>query len=240
MTYLDREKLTNGRAVPVEADSPNAVTQVSCGQIARSQWAVIVGPDTGEELPDGDVGEIWLQGANIGRGYWGRPEDTRRTFGARLHSTPDPGSHAHGAAAERPWLRTGDLGYYLDNELYVTGRLADLVIIDGRSHYPQDIEATVAGASPMVRRGYVAAFTVAQADGTGNGLVIVAERAAGTSRADPQPALDAIRAAVLHRHGVAVSEVRVVQAGAIPRTTSGKLARWACREQYLSGHLRGR
>ena len=199
--------------------------------IARSQWAVIVDPDTGDELADGRVGEIWLQGDNIGRGYWGRPAETRRTFGARLTPTPGPDSHAQGAAVERPWLRTGDLGFYLDGELYVTGRLADLVIVDGRSHYPQDIEATVADASPMVRRGYVAAFVVPAAGNAGEGLVIVAERAAGTSRSDPQPALDAIREAVSHRHGVVVSDVRVVPAGAIPRTTSGKLARWACREQ---------
>ena len=90
VTYLDRERLADGRAVPVAADAPNAVAQVSCGQIARSQWAVIVDPDSGDELADGHVGEIWLQGENIGRGYWGRPADTRKTFGARL--TRDTGS----------------------------------------------------------------------------------------------------------------------------------------------------
>ena len=238
VTYIDREQLTDGLAVPVLADAANAVAQVSCGRIARSQWAVIVDPDTGDELADGHVGEIWLQGDNIGRGYWGRPADTRRTFGARLNSTLGPGSHAQGAAIERPWLRTGDLGFYLDGEFYVTGRLADLVLVGGRSHYPQDIEATVADASPMVRRGYVAAFVAPGAGSAGEGLVIVAERAAGTSRSDPQPALDATREAVLHRHGLVVSDVRVVPAGAIPRTTSGKLARWACRKQLLSGALR--
>jgi fatty-acyl-CoA synthase len=237
VTYLDREQLADGRAVSLAADAPNAVAQVSCGQIARSQWAVIVDPGSGDERADGHVGEIWLQGENIGRGYWGRPAETRKTFGARLTAAPGSGSHAQGSVAGRPWLRTGDLGFYLDGELYVTGRLADMVVVDGRSHYPQDIEATVAAASPMVRRGYVAAFVVPAAGGVGEGLAIVAERAAGTSRSDPQPALDAIREAVSLRHGLTVSDVRLMPAGTIPRTTSGKLARWACREQYLNGTL---
>jgi len=118
----------------------------------------------------------------------------------------------------------------------------DLVTIDGRNHYPQDIEATVAAASPMVRRGYATAFSVPAnelpgSDASSQRLVIIAERAAGTSRDDPQPAIKAIRAAVSHRHGLTVSDVRFLPAGAIPRTTSGKLARRACRAQYLSGLL---
>ena len=123
--------------------------------------------------------------------------------------------------------------------------MADLVTVAGRNHYPQDIEATVAEASPMVRRGYVTAFSVpatelpgcdASNPDTGTRLVIIAERAAGTSRDDPRPAIEAIQEAVSHRHGVAVSDVRFLPAGAIPRTTSGKLARRASRAQYLSGN----
>jgi fatty-acyl-CoA synthase len=242
--YLDREQLAAGRAVPVAAETPNAVAQVPCGQVARSQWAVIVGPD-GDELRDGHVGEIWLQGNNIGDGYWGRPDDTRLMFGARLRSTLGTESHAAGSSIEGAWLRTGDLGFYLDGELCVAGRCADLITIEGANHYPQDLEATVAEASPTVRRGYVAAFAVpatqlpgSSTDDTGARLVIIAERAAGTSRADPAPAIAAVRAAVLQRHGVVVGDVGLLPAGAIPRTTSGKLARWACRGQYLSGALR--
>lgn len=236
--FLDRERLAGGHAVPVAADAPGAVAHVACGQVARSQWAVIVDPATGEELADGRVGEIWLQGNNIGRGYWGMPEETRETFGARLRSTPATGSHAAGSSIDGAWLRTGDLGLYLDGELYVTGRIADLITIEGRHHYPQDIEATVAEASPLVRRGYVTAFTAA--DAGGERLVIIAERASGTSRADPQPAVEAIQETVYRRHGVPVADVRFMPAGGIPRTTSGKLARLACRNQYLGQTLSSR
>ncbi len=229
--YLDREQLGAGHAVPVAADAPNAVAQVSVGRSARSLWAVIVNPDAAE-VPDGEVGEIWLQGNNVGRGYWGLPDETRYAFSAKLQTPLEAGGHTEGSVVQGNWLRTGDLGFYLDGELYVAGRIADLVTIDGRNHYPQDIESTAADASPMVRRGYVTAFSAPT-----DRLVIIAERAAGTSRADPAPAIEAIRTAVSQHHGLAVSDVRFLPAGAIPRTTSGKLARLACRAQYLGGTL---
>ncbi len=207
----------------------------------------MVDPDTGVELPDGRVGEIWLHGENIGRGYWGQPEESRKTFGAKLVQRLEDGSHAEDLPHAATWLRTGDLGFYLDGELYVTGRIADLVTVDGRTFYPQDIETTAADASPIVRRGYVAAFSLpaneipgAPGDDDGEALVIIAERAAGTSRADPQAALEAVRAAVWDKHAVAVGDARLVPAGAIPRTTSGKLARRACRAEYLDGTLKSR
>lgn len=242
--YFDREQLNAGMAVRVAADTPGAVIQVSCGQLARSLRAVIVDCDTDAELPDGHVGEIWLHGNNIGRGYWGMPEETKVTFEAILRSRLSQASHADGVADSAHWLRTSDLGVYLDGELYVTGRIADLVTIDGRHHYPQDIEVTAAEASATARDGYVVAFTApgnelpsATTADTGERLVIVAERARGTGRVDPQPAIEAIQAAVARTHGLTVADVRFVQAGAIPRTTSGKLARRACRTEYLSGVL---
>jgi len=249
VVYLDRDQLGAGRAVRVAPGAPNATAQVSCGQIARSQWGVVVNPDAEVELPDGEVGEIWLHGDNIGRGYWARPEETERVFGNKLRRRLTVGSHADGAASEATWLRTGDLGVYLDGELYITGRIKDLIIVDGRNHYPQDIEATVAEASPAVRSGFVAAFSVpanqlpgAPADEAGERLVIVAERAAGAGRADLQPVIDAVRSAVSRRHSLPLSDVLLVAAGVIPRTSSGKLARQACRAQYLNGELgrRGR
>ena len=229
--YLDRGQLAEGRAVAVEAGTPDAVAHVSCGQVARSQWAVITDPDIAAELPDGRVGEIWLHGDNIGRGYWGRPDESRRAFAARLTSRLSLDSHAEGVAEQANWLRTGDLGVYLNGELLITGRLADLIVVDGDQHYPQHIEATAENASAMVRPGHVTAFA------DGRGVVIVAERATGTARNDPAPAIEAIRVAVRRRHGIPLADIRFVAAGAIPRTTSGKLARGACRVEYLGGKL---
>jgi acyl-CoA synthetase (AMP-forming)/AMP-acid ligase II len=238
--FLDREQLGAGRAVVVSPEDPNAVAQVSCGQPIPDQWAVIADPD-GAEVPDGTVGEIWLQGVNIGRGYFGREDETRRVFGNRLRSRLDTGSHAQGAVANGCWLATGDLGVYLDGELYLTGRIKDLIIIDGRNHYPFDIETTVSDCSPAIRTGYVAAFSVpadvngATDGGSGEQLVILAERAAGAGRTDLSTIADVVRAAVSRNHQIRVADVRLVAAGTIPRTTSGKLARNAARVEYLAG-----
>jgi fatty acid CoA ligase FadD32 len=242
--YLDREQLGSGRAVRVSPDAPNALAQVSCGRVSVSQWAVIVDPDSGQEVPDDCVGEIWLHGNNIGRGYWARSEETEHTFGNKLQSRLESGSHADGADENAMWLRTGDLGVYIDGELYITGRIKDMVIVDGRNHYPQDIEATVAEASEAIRAGFVAAFAVPARelpDGsttdTSEKLVIVAERGPGAGRADPQPVIEAVRKAVSRKHAVNTYDVRLVAAGVIPRTTSGKLARRACRAEYIEGTL---
>ncbi|WP_428342314.1 fatty acyl-AMP ligase [Mycobacterium sp.] len=247
VVYLDREQLGAGRAVQVPRDTPNAVSQVSCGRIARSQWGVIVDGDAEAELADGEVGEIWLHGNNIGQGYWGRPEETERVFGNKLQCRLPVGSHADGTPSDATWLRTGDLGVYLDGELYITGRIKDLIIVDGRNHYPQDVEATTAEASPKVRSGYVAAFSVpanevpgAAADEVGERVVIAAERAPGAGRGDLQPVIDDIRAAVSRRHSLPLADVLLVAAGVIPRTTSGKLARQAARALYLKGDLGAR
>lgn len=232
VTHFDRQALETGHAVAVPAADPYAIAHVACGRVARSQWAVIVDTGSAHEIPDGQVGEIWLHGANVGRGYWNRPAETESTFGAELHGVLDVGSHARGAPTAARWLRTGDLGTYRDGQLYVTGRRADVVDIGERRLYPQHIEETAADASTMVRRGYVAAFTAG--DPTQH-LVVIAERAAGTARADPAPAVQAVRAAIESQYSLAQVEVRLVPAGALPRTTSGKLARRACRADYLAG-----
>jgi acyl-CoA synthetase (AMP-forming)/AMP-acid ligase II len=233
--HVDREQLGAGRIAQVSSWAAEAVPLVSCGQVSSSQWAVIVDPDTGSELPDQRVGEIWLHGNNVGSGYWGRKAETELAFRNNLRARLEVGSHATGSPGDGFWFRTGDLGVYVDGELYVTGRIKDLVIIDGRNHYPQDLEATTAEASAAVRSGFVAAFSVPGEPG--ERLVIVAERATGAGRADPGPVVDAIRAAIARRHAVAVADVKLVPAGAIPRTTSGKLARRACQAEYLAGRL---
>lgn len=238
--YLDRVQLGAGRAVEVAPDAEGAVAHVSCGRPFHTLSAVITGPD-GDELPDANVGEIWLHGDNIGRGYFNRPEETQRTFGNKLQSRLERGSHADKAPDNSSWLATGDLGVYLDGKLYLTGRTKDLIIIDGRNHYPHDIETTVGDASTAIRTGYVAAFSV-PADALHNGesgeqVVIVAERAAGIGRTDPETVASIARAAVSRDHQVRVADFRLVAAGTIPRTTSGKLARNACRAEYLEGRF---
>lgn len=230
--YLDRDQLSAGRAVPISPTDEGAVAHVSCGQPIPNQWAVIASPD-GDELADGKVGEIWLHGNNVGQGYFGRVDESERVFANKLQTRLTTGSHAEEVPDNGHWLATGDLGVYLDGELYLTGRIKDMILIDGRNHYPTDIETTVSAASPAVRSGYVAAFSVV--GDRGEELVIVAERAAGAGRAEPGPIVDAIRAAVSRHHQIRVADVRMVAAGVIPRTTSGKLARNACRAEYLSG-----
>jgi acyl-CoA synthetase (AMP-forming)/AMP-acid ligase II len=240
--FLDRVQLAAGRAVLVAPEAEGAVAYVSCGQPIRDLRAVITNSD-GAEVPDGTVGQIWLHGNNIGRGYFGREDETLRTFGNKLQSRLERGSHAEGVPDNGCWLATGDLGLYLDGELYLTGRSKDLIIIDGRNHYPHDIETTVSQASPAIRPSYATAFSVpagtldTPGGDSAEQLVIVAERAAGVGRAEPEPVVAAVRAAVSRKHQVRVADVRLVAAGAIPRTTSGKLARNACRADYLAGRF---
>lgn len=253
--YVDRDALNNNRIVEVDADSQSAVAQASAGKVGVSEWAVIVDAESATELPDGQIGEIWISGPNMGTGYWGKDEETRATFQNILKSRTSP-THAEGAADDATWVRTGDYGAFHDGDLYITGRVKDLVIIDGRNHYPQDLEYSAQEASKALRTGFVAAFSVPanqlpaevfddthaglkfDAEDTSEQLVIVAERAAGAHKLELAPIVDDIRAAIAVRHGVTVRDVLLTSAGAIPRTSSGKIGRRACRAGYLDGSLR--
>ena len=223
--------------------------------VGVDEWAVIVDTDTASELPDGQIGEIWLHGKNLGIGYWDKEDETTETFKNILKSRVSK-SRAEGAADDGMWVRTGDYGTYHNDHLYIAGRIKDLVIIDGRNHYPQDLEYSAQESSKALRTGYVAAFSVPanqlpqkvfddphaglsfDAEDTSEQLVIVAERAAGTHKLDYQPIADDIRAAIAVRHGVTVRDLLLVSAGTIPRTSSGKIGRRACRTAYLDGSLR--
>ena len=193
VAHLDRGGLEKGEAVRVAADNPDAAAHVSCGQIARSQWASSWIPMQALNFRTAASAKSGCMETTSAGATGNAPKKRQRTFGAVLRRRADP-SHAHGAPPSATWLRTGDLGFHLDGELYVTGRIADLIVIDDRQLYPEDVEDTVADASSSVRRGYVAAFTVPS--GVGEQLVVVAERASGTRRADPAPAVDAIRTKV--------------------------------------------
>jgi fatty acid CoA ligase FadD32 len=253
--YVDREELSRDRFCPVAEDAPTAVAQVSSGVVAIDQWAAIVDADTGTELADGRIGEIWLHGNNIGAGYWGRERDSAQTFDNMLTSRATP-SHAEGVPGDGRWMRTGDYGTFLEGELYVTGRVKDMVIIDGRNHYPQDLEHTAQETSAALRAGYVAAFSVPAnelppqvfSDGSGptpdpqdcsEQLVVIGERTPGAHKADIGSIIEDIRAAIAVRHGIAARDILLVPAGSIPRTSSGKVGHAACRAAYLDGSLRG-
>ncbi|GAA4093262.1 fatty acyl-AMP ligase [Nonomuraea soli] len=209
-TRFCRDSLNAGRAVPHTGDGPSS-TLVSCGRPYGQEIKIAA--------DGGHVGEIWVKGPNVARAYWQDPERTAEVF------TGDG------------WLRTGDLGVIHDGELYVTGRVKDLVIVDGRNHYPQDIETTIQEADESIRRDHVAAFAV-QGDETER-LVVVAERSRRGAGVPAEEIAGRVRAAVAGGHNLAVHDFVLVEAGEVPRTSSGKIARRACREAYLAGALSG-
>jgi acyl-CoA synthetase (AMP-forming)/AMP-acid ligase II len=226
---LDRDALAAGIAAPAVADP---LRVVSCGVIAVDHEVLIVNPDSHRAQPAGQVGEIWLHGPNVALGYLDRPEHTAEAFRARpLGSESDPGS-----GSGRTYLRTGDLGFLLDGELFVTGRMKDLIVIDSRTIYPHDIETSMRRARPKLWAA--AAFSIEGSQG--EELVVVGEYL-GTAKqlADElEETRSAVIAAVSAEHGVRPVDVHFAPPGGIPRTTSGKVRRRATRDAYLGGTLR--
>jgi acyl-CoA synthetase (AMP-forming)/AMP-acid ligase II len=212
---LDGDALGGGRAE--QSCEPDAIEIVSCGRGHAGQSLRIVDPDRRTPVPEGCVGEIWIEGPHVAKGYFGRPELSRETFGATL-------------GREGPFLRSGDLGFLEGGELFVTGRRKDLIIVLGKNHYPHDLEETFANALGVPERR-----VVALADESREGaLVVIVE----LSREEPPPddhALRDARRAVFRSHGLAVSEALVVPAGAIPRTSSGKKQRSRMRQLLADG-----
>jgi acyl-CoA synthetase (AMP-forming)/AMP-acid ligase II len=215
--------LERHRVVPCAGDTGDARTLVSCGRPVAT--TIIVDPESLRICAMGQVGEIWVSGRSVAPGYWNQPDETMRTF------------HAHPAGAvegEAPFLRTGDLGFLLDGELFVTGRLKDLIIIDGANHYPQDIERTVGTCQPALDATDCAVFSL---DGAGGERVIVVAGVPGASRLAVAELRRAIRTAVAEQHDLRVHDVVCVRRGGIPKTSSGKVRRHACRAAYLAGTL---
>ena len=231
INYFDRDKLADGEAVEVEKGSEKAVSFASNGQVVRPQAMTIVDPETKDEIVDGLVGEIWTNGGNTAAGYLDRPEETAETFGQTLGERLAEGSRV-ADAPDAGWLATGDLGVIVDGQLYITGRLKDLVIIAGRNHYPQDIEATVQEASEHVRADSVAAFAVPGDDV--EKLVVLLERADDAETTGDAEAVEAVRAAVSSIHGVTPDEIRVLAPNEIARSSSGKIARRVNQRNYLA------
>jgi fatty acid CoA ligase FadD32 len=222
-----RSALMAGRAVTAR-DDVDAIELVSAGKPA-GQHVCIVDPVDRTARPDGEVGEVWVHGPNLATGYWGQPEHSEEVFNGRLVGGEN-GSPVTG------WLRTGDLGVTCGGDLYITGRLKDLIIVDGKNHYPQDIEQTVQEAHPAVQPGRVSAFGIPTQ--AGEAIVVVMERARGAAADDVSPTeiSVAVRRAVAAAHDLKLRDVQVLNGAKVLRTSSGKIARTANRDRYLAQH----
>jgi acyl-CoA synthetase (AMP-forming)/AMP-acid ligase II len=222
---VDGQALEDHRAVPCPSDRPGARSVVGCGRSWGGQAIRIVDPATATACPDGRVGEIWVSGPSVAQGYYNRPEESAQTFQAHLADT-----------GEGPFLRTGDLGFVEDGEVFVTGRLKDVIIIRGRNHYPQDLEATVQESHPALQPGGGAAFAV-EVEGEER-LVVVQEVQPSFRRGlEAQRVIGDIRQAVARHHELEAYAVFLLNVGGVPRTSSGKVQRRACRAGLLSGDL---
>ncbi|MBM4070610.1 MAG: AMP-binding protein [Planctomycetes bacterium] len=220
---VDDAAMRSHRVEVLEADRVEGRTLVSSGRSPAEQQVLIVDPQTLKPCPADSVGEIWVQGPSVSRGYWNRPEVNDLTFAARL------------ATGEGPFLRTGDLGFVRDGELFVTGRAKDLIILHGKNHYPQDIEQTVEESHAAVRQSCAAAFSVDVDDE--ECLVVVAEVERSSRHANLDEALQAVRSAVAVHHDVAVDSIVLIRTLSIPKTSSGKIQRHLCKERFLAGEL---
>ncbi len=223
---IETTALEQNRIVKVEDTSwENYRTIIGCGKTHLHHQVVIVNPESLTVCEPGEVGEIWVAGASIAQGYWNQTEETEKTFRAYLADT--------GAG---PFLRTGDLGFLADGELFITGRIKDVIIIRGQNHYPQDIELTVENSHPALKISSGAAFTI---DFQGyERLVIVQEvERSYLRKLNVQEVVGSIRQAVVAQHGLDIFATVLVKTNSIPKTSSGKIRRRACRTAFLCGDL---
>ena len=218
--HVDTEAYKNDQIIELLPDDPNGRTVTSSGVVLNGVDVAIADPDTLKNLPDGQIGEVWVGGESIGAGYWQLPEESERTFRARLSDDPERGT----------FLRTGDLGFKLRNNLFITGRAKDLIIIAGVNHYPQDIELTVQNADDVIRTDHCVAFPV-EAGGEER-LVVVAE--VDSKRNDWDSLLATLRKAVSETHELDLYALQLIRRGTILKTSSGKLQRRKCKEAFLN------
>jgi fatty acid CoA ligase FadD28 len=221
IVHFESEKLSAGHAK--RCGSASGTPLVSYG-VPQSPTVRIVDPETRTECPAGRTGEIWLHGDNVAVGYWQKPQETARTFGAMLVAPSD-------GTPEKPWLRTGDLGFISDGELYIMGRIKDLLIVYGRNHSPDDIEATI----QEITRGRAAAISVPD-DRTEKLVAIIELNKRGDSDEEAMHKFGIVKrevtSAISKSHGLSVADLVLVPPGSIPITTSGKIRRAACVEHY--------
>ncbi|MGW0768588.1 beta-ketoacyl synthase N-terminal-like domain-containing protein [Streptomyces sp. NPDC002676] len=229
--HLDGLALEQDRAVPTEPGAPGARAVLACGRPHLDQRLLIVDPDTRMPLERGSVGEIWLSGPSAGQGYWQRPQESAEAFGNTL---AEDAAGAGEAAGSLPWLATGDKGFLdADGQLCITGRIKDLIIVRGRNLYPQDLERTVEDADPAFRPGCTAAFAV---DAEGQERVVVVQEVRH-DEVDAERIGPAVAAALAAEHEVTLDALVLLRTRAIPKTSSGKIARRAAKQGYVNGTL---
>ena len=216
-------ELEHNLVVQAAGDEVAQRTIVSCGEPLLGQQVTIVNPEDLTQCPTDIVGEIWVSGPSVARGYWNRPEETEQTFNAYLAAT-----------GEGPFLRTGDLGFMTNGELFVTGRLKSLIIIRGRNHYPQDIEMTVEGCHKLLRPGCGAAFSI---EAAGEERLVMVQEVDDKLQTDTDEIIGVIRREVAEDHQLQIHSIVLIKPGSIPKTSSGKIQRQACRDAFLENAL---
>ena len=221
---VDADALSEDKIIDAIPGTDRVKRLVSSGRVILDQRVAIVDPVTKIACPDNTVGEIWTSSASVAAGYWQKPKETEETFHAYIADT-----------GEGPFMRTGDLGFLCDGELYVTGRIKDLIIIRGVNLYPQDIEATAQKTHPLLRANCGGAFMIG--DDRDEKLVLVQEVERRFREGDEKEIFPEIRKAIALEHEVPIDAIVLVRAGSIPKTSSGKIQRHACREGYLSETL---
>ncbi|TXH25707.1 MAG: fatty acyl-AMP ligase [Mycobacterium sp.] len=225
--HVDRGALESDRVIDGAPDSPTTVALVSCGEVRGGQQLAIVDPETHRRSGADQIGEIWVAGPSVARGYLGNPQKTARTFAAYISGT-----------GEGPFLRTGDLGFVRDGELYIAGRCKDLIVIDGANYYPNDIEVTVQGCHSALQAGRGAVFAITREPDAAPQLVITQEVACDrVTEAELNEIVGAVLGAVTAHHRVSVESFILLPAKQIPVTSSGKVQRGRCRQQYLDREL---
>jgi 8-amino-7-oxononanoate synthase/acyl carrier protein len=220
---FDGRALDAKKVLPAKKEDTAARELVGCGHVLPDEKVRIVEPDTCRDLPADRIGEIWVSSPSVAQGYWNNREATDTTFRAYIAGT-----------GEGPFLRTGDLGFLLDGELFVTGRIKDMIIVRGVNRYPQDIEMTVERTSERIQPQGVAAFAV---EAAGRERLIVVAEVERTRRRDWSDTIAAIRKAVTADHELPPDAVMLVRFGSVPKTSSGKIQRHACRDEFLGGSL---
>ena len=221
---VDSSALEQNKIEIKEGDSVRRI--VSCGKTWLEQKIAIADTETLARVDDNCIGEIWVKGESVAQGYWNRPVKTEETFKAYLADT-----------GEGPFLRTGDLGFIHGNELFVTGRLKDIIIVRGQNHYPQDIELTVEKSHPALRAGCGAACTV-EVKGSERLVIIQEVERSYLKKLDTPKVVDSIRQAVTAEHSLQPYATVLIKTGSIPKTSSGKVKRYACRSGFLDGSLK--